>query len=51
MIIHNEKHNPIHSLTKNAPSMPFDTTFQFTTLGCTALRSSRKKIPLDRFFS
>lgn len=33
------------------PVSPFVTTLQFTTLGSTALRSSRKKIPFERFLS
>lgn len=35
----------------NRPSSPFVTTFQLTTLGCTALRSSRKNRPFDKLLS
>lgn len=35
----------------NVPVSPFVTTLQLTTLGSTALRSSRKKIPFERFLS
>jgi len=35
----------------NLPSSPFVTSFQFTTLGFTVLRSSRKNLPFDRFRS
>lgn len=33
------------------PLSPLETRFQLTTLGSTALRSSRKKIPFDRLLS
>lgn len=33
------------------PSSPFVTTLQLTTLGSTAARSSRKKIPFERLLS
>lgn len=35
----------------NLPVSPFVTTLQLTTLGSTAVRSSRKKTPFERFLS
>ena len=35
----------------NIPFDPFVTTLQLTALGCTALSSSRKKMPSDKLLS
>lgn len=37
--------------SKLLPLDPFVTRLQFTDLGCTALRSSRKKVPSDKLLS